>query len=109
LTAFPIANSDSNILSGIRVDASGPTGHGSQLFEETAATKLMKFLSHFSQLRDEQLHKMKAEGLKLGDVTTVNINMIKAGIFAADGINFQTNVIPPAATAGSSFRITDLN
>jgi hypothetical protein len=83
------------------VDASGPTGHGSQLFGETAVTKVMAFLSNFVTFRNEQLAIFQAGGKKLGDVTTVNINMLKGGVFAADGVNFQTNIIPPDATAGT--------
>lgn len=84
---------------GLKVEASGPTGHGSQLFPQTAVTKLMKFLSHFNKLRDEELAKLGAGGRKLGDVTTININMIKGGMFAPDG-SWQTNVVPPTAMAG---------
>jgi len=91
----------------IVAEASGPTGHGSQLFKETAVNRLMNFLFPYHQWRQEESKRLHAEGstLKLGDVTTVNINMIKSGAFAADGLSWQTNIIPSSAKAAIDMRI----
>lgn len=95
----------------IQVDAFGPTGHGSQLFSQTAVDSLMKFLSNLTSWRDEQSKKLRSDlKLRLGDVTSINISMIKGGCFTPDGSNYQINVIPSEATAGIDMRIApDVN
>lgn len=93
----------------IAAETSGPTGHGSQLFKETAMDRLLNFLTPYHEWRkieSDRLHVNNADGaLKLGDVTTVNINMIKGGAFAADGVGWQNNIIPSTAKAGIDMRI----
>lgn len=88
-------------------ETTGPTGHGSQLFKETAVDNLLKFLQKYHDWRQVESARLHAPGstLKLGDVTTVNINMIKAGAFAADGQSWQTNIIPSSAKAALDMRI----
>lgn len=58
-----------------------------------------------SALRDENLVKMQSGNLRLGNVTTVNINMVKLGMFGDDGKSWQTNIIPPEAKAAVDIRI----
>lgn len=89
-------------------EASGPTGHGSQLFKETAVDRLLNFLQPYHQWRKTESDRLHAEGstLALGDVTTVNINMIKAGAFSADGLSWQTNIIPSNAKCAMDMRIS---
>jgi hypothetical protein len=43
-------------------------------------------------------------GMTLGDVTTLNLTMLKAGV-TTDGQTFQMNVIPTEAEAGFDIRI----
>jgi aminoacylase len=85
----------------------GPTGHGSRLFEHTAVDKLLKCLKHFMQLRDDEFNKLKTnKHLTLGDVITVNITMLKSGVWGDDYCSkFQTNIIPPDAEAAIDCRI----
>jgi aminoacylase len=86
--------------------ASGPTGHGSRLFEGTAVDKLHKCLEKFTSFRDAELSKLKAQGLTLGEVTTVNINMLKSGVWSDHCCGgWQTNIIPPDAEAAVDIRI----
>ena len=56
------------------------------------------------QLRDVNAEKLRKPGTRLGDVTTVNINMVKTGMFSEDGASWQTNVIPPEAKAAIDIR-----
>jgi aminoacylase len=98
----------------IRVKATGPTGHGSRFVENTAVMKLMKVVNHLLALRKEQellyrggagvdgvvgesavAHEgcSHAVAAKLGDVATVNLTMLNAGV-PADGTSFTLNVIP---------------
>jgi aminoacylase len=88
-------------------EATGPTGHGSQLFQDTAVDRLLNFLQPYHQWRKEESLKLHGEGstLALGDVTTVNINMIKAGAFSADGQSWQTNIIPSTAKCAIDMRV----
>jgi aminoacylase len=65
----------------------------------------LKFLGHLVQLREQNLKKMQDGDLRLGNVTTVNINMVKLGMFGEDGKSWQTNIIPPEAKAAIDIRI----
>lgn len=94
----------------ILAESSGPTGHGSQLFKETAMDHLLNFLAPYHAWRKQESEKLHGPDnadhhLKLGDVTTVNINMVKGGAFAADGESWQTNIIPSSAKAAIDMRI----
>lgn len=88
----------------ILAETTGVTGHGSQLFKETAVDRLLKFLHYFVDMRNKELEKLP--NAKLGDVTSVNINMIKSGAFSSDGSSWQTNIIPSSAQAAIDIRIT---
>ena len=91
----------------IAAETKGITGHGSQLFRQTAVDQLLHFLQKYVDWRQTESDRLHAPGssLKLGDVTTVNINMIKAGAFSEDGITWQNNIIPSSAKAGVDMRI----
>ncbi|KAI8831265.1 hypothetical protein BC829DRAFT_437834 [Chytridium lagenaria] len=88
------------------IKATGNVGHGSQFIQDPAPAKLLRVLSKFLSWRDTQeaLFKfgVKSDGsrrpLDLGDVTTVNLTMLKAGI--------QFNVVPGEAWGGLDIRIS---
>ncbi|KAJ3101296.1 adenylate cyclase [Phlyctochytrium planicorne] len=90
----------------IWIKATGNVGHGSQFIQDPAPAKLLKVLNKFLQWRDTQeaLFKfgMKSDGsrkpLTLGDVTTVNLTMLKCGI--------QMNVLPNEAFGGLDVRVS---
>eukprot|EP01112_Ceratiomyxa_fruticulosa_P009736 TRINITY_DN2551_c0_g1_i2.p1 TRINITY_DN2551_c0_g1~~TRINITY_DN2551_c0_g1_i2.p1 ORF type:complete len:426 (+),score=98.35 TRINITY_DN2551_c0_g1_i2:60-1280(+) len=92
-----------------KVKAIGPTGHGSRFIEGTAVEKLMKVVNNMLAFRQEQfdtLHKGQHEcGKKLGDVTTLNLTVLKAGVSSDNGKTFSYNVIPTEAEAGFDIRI----
>jgi len=92
----------------IRVTAKGNTGHGSRFIENTAAEKLNRIVNRFLSFREEQKLKLKKGegcGVKLGDVTTVNLSYLKGGI-TEDYKTYQMNIVPPLFEAGFDIRIT---
>ena len=78
----------------VEVTASGSTGHGSRFIEPTAMSQIIKFSQKALRYREEQKemlhgcgrpggcgHAVAAKKKKvLGDVTTLNITAIKAGV-----------------------------
>jgi len=93
----------------IRIKAVGPTGHGSRFIENTAVEKIMKVINKMLTFRKEQFDELQRGmskcGIKLGDVTTLNLTMLKAGVTSDGGKNFSLNVIPTEAEAGFDIRI----
>ncbi|KAF5287664.1 hypothetical protein FQR65_LT12194 [Abscondita terminalis] len=72
----------------IVIHCPGTPGHGSLLLENTAAEKLQYLLSKFYEFREKERQKLKNNPeLSLGDVTSINVNIIEGGV--------QANVIPP--------------
>ena len=66
------------MFTGVKFTAHGKSGHGSQLFNDTAAEKIQKVLNKMLNLRE--MEKARYEGntsLSLGDVTTVNLNFLE--------------------------------
>ncbi|KAI9598101.1 aminoacylase-1A-like protein [Syncephalis fuscata] len=85
------------------VKARGSTGHGSQFIQNTASQKLMNAINDFLVYRHEQEELLKTgshngKPLTLGDVTTINLTMLKGGV--------QSNVVPAEMEAVFDFRIT---
>ncbi|KAJ3197284.1 adenylate cyclase [Irineochytrium annulatum] len=88
------------------IKATGNVGHGSQFITDPAPAKLIRVLNKFLMWRDvqENLFKFgtKSDGSKrkldLGDVTTVNLTMLKAGV--------QFNVVPGEAWGGLDIRVS---
>ncbi|GAM17084.1 hypothetical protein SAMD00019534_002590 [Acytostelium subglobosum LB1] len=93
----------------IHITAEGNTGHGSRFIEGTAVEKLMRTINKMMQFRQDQfdlLHKGHHEcGKKLGDVTTLNLTVLKAGVGEGPFPNYSYNVIPTVAEAGFDIRI----
>lgn len=98
----------------IYVDAEGPTGHGSRFIQDTAVSKLLKFCNAALDYRQQQEAQLGYEGdgcahaqaKKLGDVTTVNLTMLEAGVSLDGGKTFSLNVIPHKARAGFDIRMS---
>ncbi|CAD7926166.1 unnamed protein product [Amoebophrya sp. A120] len=106
----------------IMVKATGPTGHGSRFIRDTAAQKLITLANKALQFRIEEERKLAyapvdpdtgecgckhAQAKKLGDVTTLNLTMLKAGVETSPGV-YALNVIPVEASAGFDVRISPL-
>ncbi|KAK7503333.1 hypothetical protein BaRGS_00005254 [Batillaria attramentaria] len=81
------------------VTFSGKPGHGSAFIEDTAISKLNKVMNRALQFRAEQEKRLNSDSsLTLGDVTSLNINLLQGGV--------QYNVVPSEMTAGFDVRIT---
>ncbi|RYG53877.1 M20/M25/M40 family metallo-hydrolase [archaeon] len=68
------------------------------------ATLQLRFANHMMELREGERKKLEATcgcGKQLGDFTTINMTMMRAG----DATRFQYNVIPIEAEAGFDCRI----
>mmetsp|Transcript_42413 Transcript_42413/g.98232 ORF Transcript_42413/g.98232 Transcript_42413/m.98232 type:complete len:439 (-) Transcript_42413:155-1471(-) len=97
----------------ILVRATGPTGHGSRFIRDTAPQKLLRMAERAMQYRAEQeaelghdVHGCKhGMAKKLGDVTTVNLTMLRTGVSQDNGATWCLNVIPTEAEAGFDVRI----
>lgn len=106
------------------VKAEGVTGHGSRFIEGTAVGKLIAVCNKALAFRKEQEDALghtggcsHARAKKLGDVTTLNLTMLKAGVAMAGGgggedaepggrhERYALNVIPTEARAGFDVRI----
>ena len=81
----------------LRVRARGPAGHGSRFIPRTAVAKLVDVVNRVLAFRAEQEAELSATcggcGKQLGDVTTMNCTVLKAG----DANRLQYNVIPTEA------------
>eukprot|EP00667_Euglena_gracilis_P011553 EG_transcript_11815 len=98
----------------VMVTAKGPTGHGSRFIPNTATMKLVDVANRALQFRQEQEAKLgysgegcaHAQAKKLGDVTTLNLTVLEAGVTSDHGKTFAMNVIPTEARAGFDIRVS---
>ena len=111
----------------VSVEAEGPTGHGSRFIEPTAVGQLLEFTQKALQFRNSQrdqleMHshencthavlkkreqqqmKKKTKKKTLGDVTTLNITTLKAGVRV--GNTYAFNCVPPKAECSLDIRIS---
>lgn len=78
---------------------SGTTGHGSLLHKNTAGQKLRYIIDQFMDMREEEVEKLDNNPeLSVGDVTTVNLTIVKGGV--------QTNIVPPLLTVAFDVRLS---
>ncbi len=95
------------------VTAKGPTGHGSRFIKDTAVSKLMKVATNALEFRAGQEQELghsggcsHAQAKKLGDVTSLNLTVLSAGVTTDGGKSYALNVIPTEAKAGFDMRIS---
>uniref|UniRef100_A0A671YEL4 N-acyl-aliphatic-L-amino acid amidohydrolase n=1 Tax=Sparus aurata TaxID=8175 RepID=A0A671YEL4_SPAAU len=82
----------------ITVHCPGSPGHGSRFVENTAAEKLRHVMNSFLDFREKEKHRLNtSECFTLGDVTTVNMTMVKGGV--------AYNVIPAEMDVSFDLRI----
>jgi aminoacylase len=99
--------------------ATGPTGHGSRFIENTAVEQLLELSQKALAFRRGQKEKLemkhgencthavvakKKAATTLGDVTSLNITTIQAGVAVGD--TFAYNVVPSTATCSLDIRIS---
>jgi len=93
----------------VKIRATGNVGHGSRFVENSAMQKLVKAIDNFLVFREQQRQTLLNDpSLKLGDVTTVNLSLLKGGHIVVDEKGqekYSLNVIPQEAQAGFDIRI----
>jgi aminoacylase len=101
----------------VSVTATGPTGHGSRFIDNTAIEQLIELANKALAFRQGQrdllglnehencAHAVAAAKKKtLGDVTSLNISTLQAGVRA--GEKFVYNCVPPRAECTLDIRIS---
>jgi aminoacylase len=101
----------------VEVEATGPTGHGSRFIDNTAVEQLVELSQKALAFRTGQrdLLEMKhdencthavvaAKKKTLGDVTTLNITTLQAGVAVGD--TYAYNVVPSSAKCTLDIRIS---
>jgi aminoacylase len=113
----------------VEVTASGNTGHGSRFIEHTAVEQIIEIANKALAFREGQrsvLHGSSdeakhancshavaakkrrmakgSEPMTLGDVTSLNITTLQAGVRSGD--SFVTNCVPPTASCSLDIRIS---
>lgn len=82
----------------LHIHCPGTTGHGSLLHANTAGEKVASILAQFVRFRNGELAKLTADPeLRLGDVTTINLTMLRGGV--------QVNVVPNAMRISFDIRL----
>lgn len=82
----------------------GQSGHGSLLFDNTPGEKLNYVVNKLTEYRTEEKRKLKELKYPYGNVTSINLTILKGGI--------QNNVVPAEMSAIFDMRIsvnTDLD
>lgn len=88
----------------IWITAEGGAGHGSKFIDPSATIRLLKVLQNFTDFRESEQQRLltarNSNGLplQLGDVTTCNVTVLKAGV--------QLNVVHEKAEAGIDMRVS---
>lgn len=94
---FPVYYAERSVWR-IHFKCSGTTGHGSLLHKNTAGEKLRYIIDKFMDFREHEVRRLENNPeLNIGDVTTVNLTIVKGGV--------QTNVVPPLLTVAFDVRI----
>lgn len=98
----------------VDVTANGPTGHGSRFIEHTAVEQIVELANKALAFRkgqrnllglDDHSNCAHAVAAKtLGDVTSLNITTLQAGVRV--GSTYAYNCVPPKATASLDIRIS---
>ena len=86
--------------------ATGPTGHGSRFVKDTAIEKMVRILTRIYSHRTSEESRCHHEHLKLGDVLSMNVTAMKAGVPSSvlRG-GFAINVIPSEAEIAIDIRV----
>jgi aminoacylase len=98
----------------IKVHAKGNTGHASRFIEDTAVSSIVEVVNRALTFRESQRRKLHGNSCgagcshsvakKLGDVTSLNVTLLRAGMRA--GEKDVLNVVPATAEAGFDIRIS---
>ena len=95
---FPVFYAERSVWR-IHFRCSGTTGHGSLLHKNTAGEKIRLIIDRMMDFREQEVRKLENNPeLSIGDVTTVNLTIIKGGV--------QSNVVPPLLTVAFDVRLS---
>jgi len=96
----------------VKIKATGPTGHGSRFLQSTAVEKLTSVLTKAYELRRAQENLLHNESgckhsnaKKLGDVLTLNVTVVQAGVTGGVFDGYCLNCVPSEAFAAIDMRI----
>ncbi|XP_051172660.1 aminoacylase-1-like isoform X2 [Leptopilina boulardi] len=81
----------------IWINCPGEEGHGSTLLNNTAGEKLRSIIDRFMDYRASEKAKLKDPRVKSGNVTSINLTMMKGGV--------QLNVVPGELSVAFDIRI----
>ena len=62
------------------IETTGNVGHGSRFVENTSTSKMPQIINSIFNFRNEQENIMKTQNKEAGDVTTINLTSMKAGV-----------------------------
>lgn len=68
----------------IWINCQGDPGHGSSLLNNTASEKLRFIIDRFMDYRAREKAKLEDPNVKAGNVTSINLTMMKVSIFHSD-------------------------
>lgn len=86
------------VIAEVTFNCTGTAGHGSLLLKNTCGEKINYILNKMTEFRSSEAKKLEDNpDLTIGDVTTVNLTMIKGGV--------QSNVVPSAMSITFDVRI----
>lgn len=95
---IPVFYGERNVF-WIRIMCPGSPGHGSRFLENNAALKAQYIINKLLDYRAKEKARLESDpNLTLGDVTTVNLNIMSGGV--------QTNVVPDKFELTFDIRIT---
>mmetsp|Transcript_16295 Transcript_16295/g.21427 ORF Transcript_16295/g.21427 Transcript_16295/m.21427 type:complete len:429 (+) Transcript_16295:102-1388(+) len=97
----------------VTITANGPTGHGSRFIADTAVEKLIRMANKALEVRRAEEKRLghsdhgckHSEAKKLGEVMSLNLTVLQAGVSCDGGKTFSNNVIPTVAKAGFDIRV----
>lgn len=86
----------------VLITTHGHSGHASILFNDTAVEKLNFIMNKFLELRRVESSKLNELNYPYGNVTAINLTILKGGI--------KTNIVPPEMSVFIDMRLAiDLN
>jgi len=95
---MPVFYGERNVF-WIEIICPGSPGHGSRFLENNAALKAQYMMNKLLEYRAKEKARLESDPtLTLGDVTTVNLNIMKGGV--------QANVVPDKYELTFDIRIT---
>jgi aminoacylase len=88
------------------IRATGPTGHGSRFIKNTAIEKISRILTRIYSMRQLEEHRCHSHNLKLGDVLSMNVTAMRAGVPSSTlRGGYAINVIPSEAEIAIDIRV----